>query len=52
MAVEGFRVPGYSAYPIGIAFAVSHFIFFILMIKCRDKVHPHLPAVHADKQDQ
>ena len=48
MAEEGFRIPGYTAYPIGIGFAVSHFIFFILLIKCRDKVHPHLPSLHRE----
>ncbi len=50
MADEGFRIPGHTAYPIGIGFAVSHFIFFILLIKCRDKVHPHLPALHTKRK--
>ena len=51
MAEEGFRIPGYTAYPIGIGFAVSHFIFFILLIKCRDKVHPHLPKLHSESKE-
>lgn len=51
MAEEGFRIPGYTAYPIGIGFAVSHFIFFILLIKCRDKVHPHLPKLHPESKE-
>ena len=50
MADEGFRIPGHTAYPIGIGFAVSHFIFFILLIKCRDKVHPHLPPLHTERR--
>jgi len=51
MAEEGFRISGYTAYPIGIGFAVSHFIFFILLIKCRDKVHPHLPKLHSESKE-
>lgn len=50
MADEGFRIPGHTAYPIGIGFAVSHFIFFILLIKFRDKVHPHLPPLHTERR--
>lgn len=50
MADEGFRIPGHTAYPIGIGFAVSHFIFFILLIKYRDKVHPHLPPLHTKRR--
>lgn len=50
MADEGFRIPGHTAYPIGIGFAVSHFIFFILLIKFRDKVHPHLPPLHTKRR--
>ena len=50
MADEGFRIPGHTAYPIGIGFAMSHFIFFILLIKCRDKVHPHLPKLHTERR--
>lgn len=50
MADEGFRIPGHTAYPIGIGFAVSHFIFFILLIKYRDKVHPHLPPLHTERR--
>jgi carbon starvation protein CstA len=50
MADEGFRIPGHTAYPIGIGFAVSHFIFFILLIKFRDKVHPHLPPLHTKRK--
>ncbi len=50
MADEGFRIPGHTAYPIGIGFAVSHFIFFILLIKCRGKVHPHLPPLHTERR--
>lgn len=52
MADEGFRIPGHTAYPIGIGFAVSHFIFFILLIKYRDKVHPHLPPLHTKRRSQ
>ena len=50
MADEGFRIPGHTAYPIGIGFAVSHFFFFILLIKYRDKVHPHLPPLHTERR--
>ena len=42
MADEGFELPGKISYPAGIAFALSHFMFFILMILLRSKVHPSL----------
>lgn len=51
MAEEGFSIPGYTAYPIGIGFAVSHFLFFVLLMKCRDKVHPRLPKLHSESKD-
>lgn len=41
MADEGFRIPAGIAYPVGMLFAFSLFMFFVLRVVFKRKLHPN-----------